>query len=309
MILGTAASASASVLFGLSFMFTKQSVNEVSTFTLLSWCFLFSVAAMLIFAAFGILPLHLKGKDLKPLLLIALIQPLLYYPLETFGIALTTSSESGTVLACVPIVTIILSALVLKEPPTKLQVISILVSAAGVIILVLVKGMSVSFNALGYLLLIGAMLADSLFVIFTRKASDHGPTEKTFVMSLVGAVVFTAVAVAEHAAAGTLREFMLLPFSDMDFLSSILYLSVGGSVIAFMLCNYGISVIGATRSSSLQALTTLVSVAAGVIFLGEPFSPLQGFATVLILLGVYGANRMDTKAGDDPQISKKVNTP
>ena len=295
-VLGMVSATASSLLFGLSFMFVKQSVNNVSAFTLLSWRFLFAFFAMCLCALLGLFKLNLRGKDLKPLLLIAIFQPLIYYLGETWGIALTTSSESGTVMACVPIVTLILSGSILKEPPTKLQTISIIVSVLGVLIIVLVKGLSASLNPLGYLLLVVAMFSDSLFVIFSRKAAAYTSTEKTFIMSAMGALVFTLCALVEHGTAGTLREFVLLPFVNRDFLFSLLYLSVGCSVVAFVLCNYGISIIGATRSASFAALTTIVSVVAGVLFMHESFSIWQGAGTVLVLAGVYGANRMPKNA-------------
>lgn len=129
-----------SLLFGLSFIFVKQSVNEVSTFTLLSWRFLFAFFGMCICALFGLLKISLRRKPLKPLLLIALFQPILYYIVETWGIALITATESGIVIACIPIVTVILSALMLKEPPTRRQTLSIVLSVAGIFIMVLIKG-------------------------------------------------------------------------------------------------------------------------------------------------------------------------
>lgn len=66
-----------SLLFGLSFIFVKQSVNEVSTFTLLSWRFLFAFFGMCICVLFGLLKINLLRQALKPLLLIALFQPIL----------------------------------------------------------------------------------------------------------------------------------------------------------------------------------------------------------------------------------------
>ena len=135
-----------------------------------------------------------------------------------------------------------------------------------------------------------------LYVIYSRKAAAYTSTEKTFIMSAAGALVFTVFAVVEHAAAGTFREFIILPFTNHDFLISLLYLSVACSVIATMLRNYSISEIGATRTASFAVLTTVVSVVAGVVFLNEPFSFAQGVATVLVLAGVYGANHIPKNA-------------
>lgn len=202
LMIGTLAASVASLLFGLSFMFVKQSVNNVSAFTLLSWRFLFAFVAMTLCSLLGIFKIQLRGKDLKPLLLIAIFQPLIYFIGETFGVALTTASESGTVLACIPIVTLILSAVILKEPPTKLQVFSIIISVTGVLIIVLIKGLSASLNVGGYLLLAAAMFSDSFYVIFSRKAVGYSNTEKTYIMAVAGALVFTICAVIEHASAG-----------------------------------------------------------------------------------------------------------
>ena len=216
--------------------------------------------------------------------------------METWGIALTTATESGIVIACIPIVTVILSALMLKEPPTRRQTLSIVLSVAGIFIMVLIKGLSASLNPIGYLLLFITISSAGLYVIYSRKAAAYTSTEKTFIMSAAGALVFTVFAVVEHAAAGTFREFIILPFTNHDFLISLLYLSVACSVIATMLRNYSISEIGATRTASFAVLTTVVSVVAGVVFLNEPFSFAQGVATVLVLAGVYGANHIPKNA-------------
>ena len=93
-VLGMVSATASSLLFGLSFMFVKQSVNNVSAFTLLSWRFLFAFFAMCLCALLGLFKLNLRGKDLKPLLLIAIFQPLIYYLGETWGIALTTSLKA-----------------------------------------------------------------------------------------------------------------------------------------------------------------------------------------------------------------------
>ena len=87
-------------------------------------------------------------------------------------------------------------------------------------------------------------------------------------------------------------EYIALPFTDMQFLTAVLYLALGCQTVAFILHNYGISVIGANRSSSFAGITTLTSVLSGVIILGESFSVLQGIATLLILIGAYEANRL-----------------
>lgn len=282
----------AAFLFGFSFLFVKVTIANVSALTLLAWRFFIAFAALGLMALLRVIKLNLKGKKLGPLLMIAVFQPIIYYLGETTGIKLTTASESGTLLACIPIVTLIFSGPVLHEPPTKRQVISIIISVIGVTGIALVKGFSSSLNLLGYALLMIAMFSDSFFVLFSRKAAAFSSVEKTFVMMALGALVFCGAAFVEHGINNTVGEFLTLPFRDTGFLWSVLYLGLGCCAIGFFLCNYGIELIGATRSSSFAGLATVISVLAGVIILKESFSLLQGLGTLLVLLGVYGANML-----------------
>ena len=112
------------------------------------------------------------------------------------------------------------------------------------------------------------------------------------IITVVGSVVFTAGAVIEHASAGTLAEYVTLPFHDTQFLIAVLYLALGCQVAAFIMHTYGIAQIGANRSSSFAGITTLTSVLSGVLILGDAFSLLQGIATALILIGTTMANTM-----------------
>ena len=64
--------------------------------------------------------------------------------------------------------------------------------------------------------------------------------------------------------------------------------------------NYALTHISVTITASFSNLTTVVSVLAGVLLLHEPFSILQVIAVALILLGVYGVNKLGARP-DAPQ--------
>jgi len=278
------------VLFALSFLFTKEAVNTYSAFTLLSWRFLFAFAAMGICALTGVIKLNLKGKSLWPLVLIAIFQPVVYFLGETYGIKLTTASESGSLVAFHPIVTIVLCSLIIKEKPTRPQVMGIVVSVSGVLTMMLAKGLDASLNVLGYVIILLAMTSDALSITFQRKAASYSSQEKTFIMAALGAVTFTGMALAEHGVNGTLGAYFVAPFADMKFLTAVLYLSVGCQVLAFLMANYSLQVLGAARCTSFAGITTVVAVLAGVVILHERFTLIQGVGTALVVAGVYTAN-------------------
>jgi len=278
------------VLFGFSFLFTKKLTNAVLPFTLLSWRFIMAFTAMNICVLARLIKVDFRNKRILSLFSIAIFQPGIYFIGETFGVKLTTASESGVIIACYPIVALVVSTIVLKEAPTKQQVTGIGIAAAGIIMIVLMKGLEASFNPLGYILLLFALLSYSLYSVNSQKAAEFTNTEKTYAMIALGAVVFTAAALIENAGSGTLKEFILLPFSNTEYLVGFLYLGVGCSAAAFFLYNVAISAIGTNRSASFAGLSTIVTVTAGIIILKEKFSVMQGVGTLLVLGGVYLAN-------------------
>lgn len=134
------------------------------------------------------------------------------------------------------------------------------------------------------------MIAYALYSVFVEKASDYTGAEITFVMLVAGALVFTIAAVIEALANGTESTLITLPFTDMGFLSAILYQGIGCSVLAFFLSNIAISKIGVNRTSSFIGVSTVVSIIAGTLILHEKFSAIQAIGAVIIIAGVYVAN-------------------
>lgn len=159
------------ILFGLSYIFTKDATKAASVFALLGWRFLIAVIVMSICVAIGVVKIHLKEKSLKPLLIVALLSPVIYFIGETFGISMTTASESGAFLACIPIVSVVASTLILKRKPTRFQIVGILVTLVGVLITVFAVGTLASFSIGGYIMLSIAVVSYALYSVFVEKNS------------------------------------------------------------------------------------------------------------------------------------------
>lgn len=279
-----------SLLFGNSYMFTKRIVGQVSVFSLLSWRFLIGAVAMTLLALVGVLHIDYRSKSPWPLLRMTLMSPAAYYLFETYGVSLTSASESGTIIACIPIVTVLATAIFLKDKPTKIQVGGVLTSTLGILIIVLLKGGTPTFSALGYVLLFGAVISNVAYFIFNKKLTGYSPVEKTYFMCLTGAVVFTCCASVEALANGSFVQYVTLPFTDTSFLLSAVYLGLGCTTLAFMLTNRSLIILGTTRTAAFAGLSTVFSVISGVVFLREDFSLLQGVATVLVVAGIYCVN-------------------
>lgn len=279
------------VLYGFSYIFTKNLTNVVTPMELLCWRFITAAIVLNICCALKLIKIDLRGKNLKSLFLIAVFQPALYFTCETIGISLTTASESGTIIACIPVVTLICSTLILKEKPNRWQVMGITMTLVGVIGIVLMQEVEASLNVGGYIILFMGVTSYALYSVFAQKEKSFSDMEKTYIMIMTGAILFPLVAIIENGINHEIRALVTLPFTNINILVAILYLGVGSSVVAFLLSNVAISKIGTNRVSTFIGLSTIISVLAGVIILDESFSKYQIIGTVLIMIGVYIANK------------------
>ena len=290
-LLGCLCAVGCETLFGLSYICTKEAAYAASALSLLGWRFFIAAVVMAWCAASGWVTIRLNGKPLKPLLGAAACNPVVYFVAETVGIRWTTASESGAFLACIPAVSLLASTILLHKSPRRHQVVGIAVTLAGVLTAVLAVGASASFSAAGYAVLTGAVISYALYSVYVEKSAAYTGEEITAAMLAAGAVVFIPLALIEGWYTGTLSHVLLLPLTYPAFLAAALYQGVGCSVLAFFLSNKAIASIGVNRTASFIGISTVVSIAAGITLLDESFSWLQGIGVVVILAGVYIANR------------------
>ena len=279
------------VLYGLSYLFTKQTAETASPLALLGWRFVVALAAMSLCVALGFIPVRLKGRQLGPLVRVALFCPCLYFIGETVGIRETTVTESGVFLACVPALSLLASTVILKKKPTKRQIIGILVTFLGVMTTVVAVGLSSSLSPVGYAALMLAVVAYALYSVFVDLAADYTGAEITYVMLCSGAAFYGLLALGEAAAHGALSELLTLPARSGTFRTAVLYQGIGCSVAAFFLSNAAIAKIGVNKTSSFIGVSTIVSILAGALALGEPLSVGQIVGAAVIVAGVYTANK------------------
>lgn len=287
-----AAGIGASIIFGFSFLFTKNALDYLPPFHLIAFRFLLAALLLTLLKVSGLVKIDYSGKDIRPLLYTAFFQPFIYFICETYGIKLISSSQAGMMIALIPVIVAVLSATILGERTTVLQTISILLSVGGVFVIILMQrnGELAEGSLPGYLLLLGAVAAAALFNIMSRKSSQQfKPIEITFVMMWVGAVVFNIIAVVQHLQVGQLRQYFS-PLLQREVVLSVVYLGILSSIGAFFLINFALSRLLASQAAVFANLTTVVSIFAGVVFRGEAFFWYHALGAAMILLGVWGTN-------------------
>lgn len=280
-------------LWGFSFLASKVGQEAATPFVLIAYRFDLAVLVLSIPVILGKVKIRLRGKNIKPLLLLGAMEPCIYFIGEQYGLRFTNSAFSGLMIAVIPIVTLIMAAAFLKDRPSRAQWLFSLLSIAGIALISVVENSGGQVQLIGVIFLIAAVISGSAYGVISRGISDEFSVyERTYFMQLMGGVFYTVLALIEQR--GNLGA-LVAPFADGGFVISLLYLALGASVLGYSLFNYAVSNAPMANVVSLCNLTTVISVVAGVVLLDEPFSPVSAIAMLAVLVGIWGVQKFPPK--------------
>jgi drug/metabolite transporter (DMT)-like permease len=276
-------------IFGFSFMFSKIALDYVSPMGLIAYRYLVAFIVFELLRQLKVIRVQLDLSMIKPILLVSLFQPILYFIFEINGINRIKSSEAGMMIALIPIMVSLFSIIILKEKPKKIQWPFILMSVFGILYIQLSNNrLNLSVDVLGYILMGLAIVSAALYNIFSRIASlKVSAISLTYAMMLVGALTFNGIYLVILLLGGNMAAY----FNNLmvtEVIGPILYLGIMASILAFFFMNYALSKLEAHVTSIYSNLATFISIVAGVLFLDEVLYYYHYIGSALIILGVYG---------------------
>lgn len=287
--LATIAALLAQIIFGFSFMATKISLRFTSPMTVIANRYIVAFIGLSLVMIITHARFKIKRGILK-LVLMAVFQPLLYFIFESYGIKLTTSAFSSVMISLIPVVSMISGIFVLKEIPSAMQYVFTALSVGGVVIMALSGQTDGTVTIAGIILLFGAVISSVAYNIASRKLSkEFSVFERTYAMTVIGLISFTVIALAENISNPI---NVISAFLNPEYTAAIIYLGIFSSVFAFLLLNYANTHLPIAKTTVFSNITTVVSVVAGTVFLNEPFSPEAVLSTVMIVVGVFGVQKL-----------------
>lgn len=284
------------VIIGFSFLFTKVALGHAGPLDTLTYRFAASFVVMSLPVAFGWIKISYRGKPIGKALMLAAMYPLGFFTLQALGLQHATSAEGGILYSFTPVVTMIIASLFLKETTTFPQKLCIFLSVFGVVFIFVMKGSSINLsNMAGLVMLFLTCVAFAGYSVLARSLSkDFSPAELSYLLMGVGLAAFLIISLTGHAASGTLSDFFK-PLGSGAFILSTLYLGVISSLVTTLTSTYILGKIESSLMSVFTNLSTVVSITAGAIFLGEQITVYHWIGSFLIIAGVVGTNRLGRK--------------
>lgn len=203
-------------------------------------------------------------------------------------------ATDGSVLVpgLIPVVTTLLAWPVLGERPTRRAGIGLAVALAGVVVVADPVGGLGSGRLAGDALFVGAAFSWAAYTLAGRAAiARFGSVSSNVFATAVGSLLLLPVTFL----GGGWHELAAAPAQAWG---SIAYLSLAGTVLAFVLFYEGVRLIGAARAASFALLVPVFGVLASVLVLGERLRPALAAGGAIVLAGLWLVERRPVAAAD-----------
>lgn len=272
------------LLWSFAFVAGKIAVTDCPPLILLAARF--SIAGVLILGISAVRrdAWSLSWRDVMAYGIIGLANNALYLVLGYTGLQSVSAGLGGLIVSANPIFTAVLAALLLKEPLTGRKIVGLLLGIAGVASIVWHR-MSVGTDSLHGILFTLASLASIVAgtILFKLLAPKGSLWLGNGVQNLVAGVVLIPVA---------------LTFADINaivpsarLLASFAFLTLGGSILAYLLWFHLLKTCGATAASAYHFVMPPLAMLFAWMVLGEHVEIRDLLGIVPVALGIYLVTR------------------
>ena len=269
------------VIWGFNLSVSKWTLGEFTplAFTAIRFALASALLAAVLHRFEG--SLRLPSGAALPLIGLGLVGNTLYQLGFILGLARTTATNSGLVLASMPVTVAAISAATGLEQLSRRAVQGLALASVGVVLVIASHGVDLSGGTLvGDLLTLAAVLCWALFTLGVRQfRTGLSPLAITTWTVIFGTPLLVAAGIPELAR-------MDWTATSAAGWGGLLYSSVLSLVVAYILWNRSVRVVGSNRTAIYATLTPLVAMLTAMLILGERPRPVQLAGGALVIGGV-----------------------
>lgn len=216
--------------------------------------------------------------------------------LFVFGLSMTSPVDASVLSTGTPIFVILLAAIFLREPITRMKCAGALTGAAGAIWLVLQSGAAQnggnSASLAGDLCIVASCVIYSVYFVFSKPLS----VKYQAVTMMKWMFLFAAIEVAPLTLPAILRPNGAFPQPpDMQVFAALAYVLVGATFLAYLLIPMAVRRIRPTTASMYNYVQPVVACALAIMLAQDKFSWDKPLAAIVVFLGVHMVSRSGKK--------------
>ncbi|WP_038183395.1 DMT family transporter [Vibrio rhizosphaerae] len=272
--------------WGSSFPIGKHALEEVHALTLVFWRFIIAATCLAGYLKVKRMPeMHLSVYQWCWVVSVSIVGVGgLNLGLFT-GLATTNATNGSLIMALSPLMTSLIACIALRTFPSFVQCISLLVSLAGVLMVITNGHLETLFSMQinhGDQLIFGGMLAWSFYTYFSQGISRWMPViPYTFIGMLSGASVIGIMCLVSPE----VYPFAELWHSTALGISEVVYIGVFGTVAGYLLWLNGVRHLGSANAALFFNFVPIFSVLTSFM-LGQAVTQLQLLGIAVVIIGL-----------------------
>lgn len=269
------------VFWGITFVAFKIANESLDPIAIVFIRLLISIPFLFGFALLARRMMKIRKGDFKWFLLLAIFEPFIYFLGEAFGLSLVSSTVGAILISTIPLFVPVAAYFLLRERVSLTNIIGLIVSFAGVVMVVMASEGKLTGNIKGIILMFVAVFAAVGYTILAKKlVHDYNGIIITAWQSTLGALMF-------------LPLFLIFEVGHLDLHAvssesawAVGYLGIFGSGICFILFTSAIRELGATKANVFANLVPVVTAIVSYFLLKEAMPALKIIGIVIVLAGL-----------------------
>lgn len=278
------------IFWGWSFVATKICLHYMTPLEVIGLRYLLGLPVLLLVILLKRVKLDFRRKDLG-IVLLASVVITIHFLIQITGMKYTTATNTGWIIAVTPLVIVVLSVVFLKERITLNAAIGVVIATVGIILLVS-RGHLFRLEWLkstGDWLVLGSAHTWAVYTVLTRNViRRYNPLNVSFaILTFSSIVILGWMLFTSHWG-----KFLHLPLEPTI---AILFLGIFCLALAFWFWQEGVSKLGAAKAGFFLYLEPLATTTLAVPYLNESFGVFTAIGGLMVLTGVYLAEKPNTK--------------
>ncbi len=209
----------------------------------------------------------------------AFFNPFFYFLGENYGLKYTSSTIASVIIATIPVFSPITAYLTFREKLSWINIVGILVSFLGIVVMLITKDLSLGVDIRGIFFLAGAVVASLFYSVFLRKLTmKYSPLTIISRQNLIGIILFLPFFLIFEAHSSFQVKI------NQEIMTSFLLLAILASSLSFVFYTKTIQLFGISKANIFSNLIPVFTAIFSFLLLSEYFS-FQKIIGILIVIG------------------------
>lgn len=266
--------------WGISFVSTEYLLDYLGPMSIGAVRFLIATAILYMMMRRTGTSLKIEKKDHLLFILAGGVGIAIYFYFENTGIKYISASPAALIIAAIPIFTLIFESLIYKRPIRAVDMLAIMASIIGVILIVDIKlGEFFSSGELfGYIMMIGAVAAWIVYSMASKPLFKRYSYLTIIFYQFFYSLPFFLIALPFEKNAWHLLGIVGV--------SHLVFLSLFASVLGFYYYAKAMNLLGVTEASVFINFLPIVTIVFSYFYMGQTISVKQFIGGVFVMLSV-----------------------